>query len=279
MKDVYGIFANTNGFAIGQAKEIYWGMRIYELAVYSGVRHLVWSGLPYASKLGSFDPKFVVGHADGKARVSEFLSAQPSPKKEGEKGTRWSVLTSAMYLETLSEMLAPFPDTKDPETLVFSVPIGAGKPPLIALEDLGRFALWMFDHPEKSSGLNLQISTEDVGWEHLAESFTDVTGQKAVFRDVSLDEYFASGVFPNADSKVGYSLADQNDGTLLTWRENFSGFWNLWKADLVKTDYGFLDEILPDRIRSVGEWIMRTGYDGKKTAVLKDYDDRRKAMA
>lgn len=276
MASVHGVYVNTNGFAIGQAKEIFWGMKIYELAVYSGIQHFVWSGLPYASKLGGFDPKFVIGHADGKARVAEFLAAQPSGQ---EGGMKWSVLTSCMYMETLSEMLRPFPDPDDAETMVFSVPLGAGKPPLIALEDLGRYALWMFDHPDKSSGLNLRISTEDVGWGYLAKSFTEVTGRKAVFKDVTPDEYFASGIFPAPDSKVGYSLADQGDETLLTWRENFTGFWNVWKAGLVTTDYALLDEILPGRIKTVGEWMKRSGYDGERTAVLKDYDDRRKAMS
>jgi len=91
---------------------------------------------------------------------------------------------------------------------------------------------------------------------------------------LTFDEYFASGVFPNADSKVGHSVG--NDPTLLSWRDNFTGFWQLWQDDLVKTDYKLLDEILPDRVRTVGEWMKLTGYDGTRVAVLKDYDDRRK---
>jgi hypothetical protein len=269
MDGVYGVFANTNGFAIGQAKEIYWGIRMYEIAAGSGVKHFIWASLLYASKLGKFNPKYVIGHADGKAKVAEYLSAQPTSPMA------WSVLSSCMYLETLSEMLAPRPDPKDPDTLVFSVPLGSGSPPLIYLPDLGRYALWMFDTPSRSNGLNLQIATEDISWEHLAKTFTEVTGRKAVYRDVTLDEYFASGVFPNPEAKVGHSTS-HDDPTLLTYRENFSGFWNVWKDNLLQTDYRLLDAILPDRVRSLAEWMKLTGYDGTRGSVLKDYADGNK---
>jgi hypothetical protein len=269
MTGVYGVFANTNGFAIGQAKEIYWGIRMYEIAAGCGVKHFIWASLFYASKLGKFDPKYAVGHADGKGKVAEYLSAQPtSPMK-------WSILSSCMYLETLSEMLAPRPDPESPETLVFSAPVGSGSPPLIYLPDLGRYALWMFDTPARSSGMNLQIATESVNWTNLAQTFTEVTGRKAIFRDVTLDEYFASGIFPDPEAKVGHSVG-HGDTTLMTYRENFTGFWNAWKDDLLKVDYEILDEILPERVKSVAEWMRSTGYDGTRGSVLKDYADRKK---
>jgi hypothetical protein len=275
MKGVYGVFANTNGFAIGQAKEIFWGIRMYEIAAWSGVKHFVWAGLGYASKLGHFDPKYVVGHADGKAKVTEFLSAQTTNPMV------WSVLQSAMYLETLSEMLAPRPDPKDPDTLVFAAPLGSGKPPLIYLNDLGRYARWIFDNPARSSGMKLQIATEDVGYDYLAKTFTEVTGRKAIYRNVTLDEYFSSVanvIWPDPDKKVGHSV-DHNDGTLLSYRENFGGFWNIWKDDLLKNevDYALLDEILPDRVRTLKDWMVITGYDGSRSAVLKDYVDSKRS--
>jgi hypothetical protein len=214
MEGVYGVFANTNGFAIGQMREIYWGIRMYEIAAGSGVKHFVWAGLPYASKLGEFDPKYQVGHVDGKAKVTEYIRAQPT------NPMAWSVLSSCMYIETLSEMLAPRPDPADPGTMVFSAPLGTGKPPLICLPDLGRYARWLFDTPSRSSGMVLQISTEDVGWDYLAKTFTQVTGRKAVYKDVTLDEYFASGAFANPDAKVGHSVG-HDDPTLMTYRENF----------------------------------------------------------
>lgn len=242
---------------------------MYEIAMHAGVDHFLYASLFYASKLGGFDPKYAVGHADGKAKVAEYLSAQPTDRMA------WSVLSSCMYLETLSEMLAPRPDPLEPRTMVFSAPLGRGSPPLIYLDDLGRYARWIFDTPSRSVGLNLQVATEDISWSYLASTFTEVTGRKAVYRDVTLDEYFVPGfVFPNPEAPVGHSVA--HDSTFLTYRQNFTGFWNAWKDNLLKVDYGLLDEILPTRVKTLGEWMRLTGYTGERGSVLKDYKDGRK---
>lgn len=63
------VWVNTNGFALGEQAETYWSIRIFELSVRAGVKHLVYSGLDSAYKLGNYDPKFRVGHYEGKARA------------------------------------------------------------------------------------------------------------------------------------------------------------------------------------------------------------------
>lgn len=265
-------WVNINGFAIGEKNEIYWGIRMFEIARSCNVSHFQWASLPYVSKLGGFDPRYRTGHMDGKGKVAEFISAQSTSPMA------WSILTSCMYMETLTELLAPNPSPEDPNVMVFAAPLGNGQPPLIHLADLGRYARWMFDNKERSNGMNLMISTEKVGWEYLARTFTEVTGKRAVYRDISLDQLFESGVFPFPDGKVGHSVGHE-DPTLQTYRQNFSGFWNAWKADLVKADYALLDEILPTRVKTVGEWMKLTGYTGEKSSVLKDYRDNAKKRA
>lgn len=261
------VFANTNGLAIGEKAEIYWGIRLYELSRQFRVSHFVYAGLDYASKLGNFDSRYRCGHLDGKGKVVEFLSAQPTSPMA------WSILTSCMYMEALSEFLRPFPDPYNANMLVFAAPLGEGKCPLIYLDDYGAYARWIIDTPTRSNGLDLHVATEDIAWKDLADIFTDVTNQKAVYKDVTLDEYFQSGIIPDPDAKVGHS-ADPNDPTLLTYRENFSGFWNTWKDNLTHRDYVLLDTILPTRLRTVRQWMEMKGYSGKHASVLKDYRDR-----
>ena len=54
LEGVYGAFVNTDGFTVGEQKEIYAGMRIFEIAkVAKSVRHYVWSNLDYALKVGT----------------------------------------------------------------------------------------------------------------------------------------------------------------------------------------------------------------------------------
>ncbi|KEF52301.1 uncharacterized protein A1O9_11541 [Exophiala aquamarina CBS 119918] len=212
--------------------EIYWGIRLYELARGAGVIHSLYAGLEYASRLGNFDPKYRTGRLDGKGK--------------------------------------PFPNPEDLSTLVFTVPLGDAKCPLIYLEDYGPYARWLFDYPARSSGLELHVATEDIAWKDLATAFTEVTGRKAVYKDVSLDEYFSLPIFPYPDNKVGHS-ANRNDPALITFRENFSGFWNTWEAELTKCDYKLLDEILQTRVKIVKEWMKKTGYNGKRSSLLKDH--------
>ncbi|KFY47803.1 hypothetical protein V495_01803 [Pseudogymnoascus sp. VKM F-4514 (FW-929)] len=259
-------FVNTNGFAIGEKAEIYWGIRMYELAREFGLKHFIYAGLEYASKLGNFDPKYKCGHLDGKAKVAEYLSAQPTTPMA------WSVLTSCLYMEGLSEVLCPYPDPRNPGTLIFAAPLGNAKLPLIYLKDYGDYARWMLDTPARSNGLNLHVATEDISWADLTTAFTELTGIKSVYKDVTLDEYFKLGAFANPEVKVGHSVT-HDDPTLVTIRENFSGFWNTWKAELTKRDYKLLDEILPTRVKSVKEWMEKTGYKGEPAPVLKDYRD------
>ncbi|KAJ1568994.1 hypothetical protein HK405_011306 [Cladochytrium tenue] len=55
----------------------------------------------------------------------------------------------------------------------------------------------------------------------------------------------------------------------LTFYENFLGAGLLWTSDLLQRDYALLDEIHPGRVKSVEEWMDKTGYDGSKKQVMK----------
>lgn len=52
MKGAYGAWVNTDGFTVGEQKEIYAGMRIFEIAKQAGsLRHYIWSNLDYSLKV------------------------------------------------------------------------------------------------------------------------------------------------------------------------------------------------------------------------------------
>jgi uncharacterized protein YbjT (DUF2867 family) len=61
-------FVNTDGFAVGEKNEIYWSIRIYEIAFYAGAKHFVYGGLDYCSRKAGFDPKYRCGHYDAKGK-------------------------------------------------------------------------------------------------------------------------------------------------------------------------------------------------------------------
>lgn len=63
-------FINTDGFALGEIAETYWGIRLFEVAKRAGVKHFVYSGLDYLANEPLYDDdKHYVAHYMGKARV------------------------------------------------------------------------------------------------------------------------------------------------------------------------------------------------------------------
>ncbi|KAJ3553614.1 hypothetical protein NM688_g3512 [Phlebia brevispora] len=122
---VYGAWVNTDGFTVGEQKEIFCGLRIFEIAKQTkSMRHYVWSNLDYALKLGNYDPQYRCDHYDGKGRVAEWMQAQASDVTED--GMSWSVVTSGPYMDMLNHgMFGPLNKRAD-GTYVFPTPIGKG---------------------------------------------------------------------------------------------------------------------------------------------------------
>lgn len=52
LKDAYGAWVNTDSNTIGEQREVFAGMRAFELAKQAGtVRHFIWSNLDYVGKV------------------------------------------------------------------------------------------------------------------------------------------------------------------------------------------------------------------------------------
>ncbi len=50
----------------------------------------------------------------------------------------------------------------------------------------------------------------------------------------------------------------------MSFRDNFTGFWNLWKHSVIQRDYALLDEIHPHRIRTVEQSLRREDERGRQ---------------
>jgi hypothetical protein len=77
----------------------------------------------------------------------------------------------------------------------FGAPIDKGYVCMIALDDLAFYVDWIFANPNKSAGIDLAVSTEDVYWDNLVKTFTEVTGLKAVNPKITAEQYFVSFPF------------------------------------------------------------------------------------
>lgn len=148
-----------------------------------------------------------------------------------------------------------------------------GKIPLMALDDVGVFVKWIFDHPEQSAGMNLEMATDQVSFSDITSTFTRVTGRKAVHRVISFEEYLPKREpYPNAPANWA---GNPRDEATMTWRENFTAWWKFWGSGKGATrDMELLDQIYPGRIKSLEEWMRKVDYQGgKQGSVLKDIED------
>lgn len=183
---------------------------------------------------------------------------------------RWSVLSSGPYADRLWDNAAP--KVESDGTYVFPLPLGpTGAMPYVSLPDLARFAVWMLENPSRSAGMELGVAIAHVTGTELAEAFMRVTGKKARWDDVSLEAVLES--LPSG--RIGASMSPGfDDKTNVTAAEHFGPWFGIFRDSGGNTgcwarDYELLDQILPDRDRSIEDWMRREGYDGAHKSVLR----------
>ncbi|KAI0075142.1 NAD(P)-binding protein [Panus rudis PR-1116 ss-1] len=257
LRGVYGAFVNTDGFTVTEAKEINSAIRLFELAKeVRTVRHYVWSNLDYALKLGGWDPQYRCVHSSSKGKVGEWITVQPS--EPTEHGMSWTQITTGPYMDMLYHMMFGPLNIREDGTRVFASPIEQGKAPMIALADIGFFARYTFDNREKTSGQDLQVASELVSWDNLVETFTRVTGHKAVYVHQTIDEWMDN--FHNVDVPLG--TEEKIIGpTTITWRQNFSAWWCMWRDGIVMRDMNWIRGIHPDGY-TLERWMREEKYEG-----------------
>lgn len=133
----------------------------------------------------------------------------------------------------------------------------------------------MFDHPEESAGLFLKVATDEVSFEDIARTFTEVTGKQASHERISLQEFFPKvEPFPNAPANWAAGPNAPRDESSMTFRENFTPWWKYWGEGIAeKRNFELLDKIHPARIKSLREWMEKNGYDGRPKSILKGKAD------
>ena len=248
-----GAYINIDGFNTGEKSEIYWAIRSYEIALEEGIKFFVYGNLDYALKKSGYDSRFRAGHYDGKGRVGEWILFQ---NQENRDRMGAAVFTTGPYMEMAISAMTPMTPALEDGVLTWRVPLGSGAVPHVALEDCGYYVRWLFDNAERANGMDLEVAIEHVDYHRLAAAFTTVTGHPARYIDTSLEAYWNGPLKMAADLPAGYN-ADINDKSTMSFRSNFTGFWNIWKYGVIQRDYALLDEIHPNRIRSVEQWLAR----------------------
>ncbi|EKM49926.1 uncharacterized protein PHACADRAFT_153110 [Phanerochaete carnosa HHB-10118-sp] len=268
LRGAWGAFVNTDTFTIGEQKEIFIGMRIFELAKQAKtVRHYIWSSLDYITKISGYDPKYKTGHYDAKGRVTDWLKAQPSVVSDSDLS--WSSLTSGPYTEMLTlPMFGPFARRAD-GTSVFAFPTAQGHISLTSLKDVGFFARYSFDNRAEVSGRDLAIASEMATLENTVETFKRVTGLPAVGVHITVEEWFRN--WKNTDYPVAKECK-RGDGST-TWEEAFTAWWYMFRDDLIKRDMAWVRKVNPN-VQTLEKWMREKNYKGNlEPTLLKQWED------
>ena len=175
-----------------------------------------------------------------------------------------ALFTTGPYIEMAISSRTIMTPTIEKGIVTWRVPLGSGSVNHVALDDCGPYVRWLFDHPELASGMDLEVAIAPIPYAELAAAFTKVTGHPAQYIDTSLEEYWNQpGNKMLANSPAGYN-ADPKDKSTMSFRDNFTGFWNSWKFELLKRDYKLLDEIHPTRVKSAEEWFRWEDQRGRE---------------
>ncbi|OTB07451.1 hypothetical protein M426DRAFT_20148 [Hypoxylon sp. CI-4A] len=262
-RGAWGAFVNLDGFNSGEKTEMFWTIRAYELAIEEGVKFFVYGNLDYVYKKSGFRPEFRAGHIDGKGRMGEWILQQ---NKDNQDRMQAALFTTAPYIEMAIGRNTPIAVTVEDGEAIWRLPLDDGAIPFVSLDDCGPYVKWLFDHPERANGFNLESTIAHTSGAELAAAFAKVTGHPARFENVSFDEYFGKVWKLDPERPAGYN-ADLSDPATLTVRQNFSGFWTAWRnsagnTGVVRKDHKVLDEIFPGRIRSAEEFFRRENEKG-----------------
>jgi uncharacterized protein YbjT (DUF2867 family) len=261
-----GLFLNIDGFTVGEKAEMFWTVRIYELAIQHKIKHFVFGNLDYGTKKGGYDLKYRTGHYDAKGRMAEWLLSQHRLNKtEAFYNMTLAIFTTGPYIEMAiasnSTPMAPRIEIENGEEIVtWRVPLTQeGAVVHVSLEDCAYYARWLFDNPDQD-GIDLEVAIDHVQYADLAAAFERVTGAKARFIDVSLEQYWTDGSMSKAKDAASGIETDVSEPGTLTIKDNFTGFWNLWRDSgknkgVIRRDYELLDKIHPNRIRSVEQFL------------------------
>ncbi|GAA1022075.1 MULTISPECIES: NmrA/HSCARG family protein [Amycolatopsis] len=247
LHDVSQVFCNTDFFSTkSPLAEFAQGTNILEAARQHGVDRFVWSSLDSAATLTN--GRVFVPHYEAKAAVAAHIQLHRSEEMMRQEPDGWytehvSILVTSPYFENLQSRLSP-----SAEDAVFTLPLGTGRYPMIALADIAWFAVHMLEHWQSWGARDLSVSADSLTGNEIAETFARVTGTPARYEDLPLDELRTS--IPD----VGHDYA------------GMFGFFQQHDVAAHDRDLALLRRLHPG-LMTFEDWLHHTGWDGSRREV------------
>jgi uncharacterized protein YbjT (DUF2867 family) len=166
MDGVYGVFSVQPH----SANEIQQGVAVIEAAKRHGVSHFVYSSV------ASADEETGIPHFQSKIKVEEHLRSS---------GLQYTIVRPVFFMENwhrgfgasirngqLQQPLSP-----------------TAKLQMIAVDDIGAFAVLAFEHPDEWKNRTLSLAGDELSMQQIADAFSRVTAQDVKYVQVSWDQF------------------------------------------------------------------------------------------
>ena len=175
IKGSYGVFAVTNYWeTMDKQIEYQQGVNIVDACRAQGVKHLVWSALPHATKI-SGGTLTKIEHFDSKAEVAEYAE-----KTKGEGELMVSNFMPGYFMSNVS--IKPAEDGSD--SYAISLPWDPEETWVGMMNirvDTGKFVTGLWEAGAKANGQYVQGVSQWVHPKQIVEEISKVTGKKVDF--------------------------------------------------------------------------------------------------
>jgi uncharacterized protein YbjT (DUF2867 family) len=191
----YGAFCVTNFWEhFSPERELVQAEAMAAAAKKAGLSHVVWSTLEDTRKdfpvsdarLPTLQGKYKVPHFDAKGEADRFFATVPT-----------TFMLAAFYWDNFI-YFGMGPRRSEDGSLVLGLPLGGGKLPGIAADDIGRCAFGIFRGGKSFVGRRVGIAGEILSGPEMAAAFSRALGKQVNFYDIPFNDYRALG-FPGAD--------------------------------------------------------------------------------
>ena len=171
LEGCWGTFAVQNTWEAGVEKEEEQGLRFAEIAMKKNIQHYLYTSV------GSAQRNTGIPHFDNKWRVEEKVRSLNFPF--------YAVIRPVFFMENLAS--PNFKPAIDNGQLAVGMKSDT-KLQMIAVEDIGKYGLWIYDNYEKLNGKEIDIAGDELTMPETADLISKAKGEKVTFVQVPIEE-------------------------------------------------------------------------------------------
>jgi uncharacterized protein YbjT (DUF2867 family) len=169
MKNVDAVFLMGTSFEEGVEGEIKHGITVADIAKEEGIKHLVYTSVSSANKNTG------VPHFDSKFKIEEHIR---------KIGIPYTIIRPVSFMEN---NLAPWTLSKLKEGIIEGPIAPDKKSQLIAVRDIGRFAMHVFENRERFLGKAIDIASDELSGNEISEIFSHALGYTVSYHQLDTE--------------------------------------------------------------------------------------------